>query len=390
VLAGFVADVLGSSARRVRSGFMASRDSIDLSEDQHALQNTLRDLLGGQLPSSELRSALDSDPGYSQDLHARLLGELGLGALIVPEEFGGRGPSPAETCVVHTELGRALYPGPYLPSCLAAAALLAAGDPQACKRWLPLLANGTVTGTVAAADEVGQWSRGSEDVRAEYATGGWRLYGRRWFVIAGRTAGIMVVPAIIDSGLAMFLAESGSDGLTTARQLDLDLTRRIGITTFVATPALLLTRDGETVLARAEHELLIATAAEAAGGIGWCLDASLAYVEDRERLGRPAGSFEAAAQLCVDMVADLESVSSAARYAAVATASDAADAPKAARVAALRAGEAYRGVSEAAIGLFGGVGFAREHDAHLYYRRAWSAERLAGGPQAHRTALEAL
>jgi alkylation response protein AidB-like acyl-CoA dehydrogenase len=390
VLAGFVADVLGSSARRVRSGFMAIRDSIDLSEDQHALQNTLRDVLGGQLPSSELRSALDSDPGYSQDLHARLLGELGLGALIVPEEFGGRGPSPVETCVVHTELGRALYPGPYLPSCLAAAALLAAGDPQACKRWLPLLANGTVTGTVAAADEAGQWSRGSEDVRAEYATGGWRLYGRRWFVIAGRTAGIMVVPAIIDSGLAMFLAESGSDGLTTARQLDLDLTRRIGITTFVATPALLLTRDGETALARAEHELLIATAAEAAGGIGWCLDASLAYVEDRDRFGRPAGSFEAAAQLCVDMVADLESVSSAARYAAVATASDAADAPKAARVAALRAGEAYRGVTEAAIGLFGGVGFAREHDAHLYYRRAWSAERLAGGPQAHRTALEAM
>jgi alkylation response protein AidB-like acyl-CoA dehydrogenase len=369
---------------------MAVRDSIDLSEDQHALQDTLRDFLTGQLPSSELRSALDSEPGYSRDLHARLLGELGLGALMVPEEFGGRGLSPVETCVVHTELGRTLYPGPYLPNCLAAAALLTAGDPQACKRWLPLLANGTVTGTVAAADQAGQWSRGSGDVRAEYGTGGWRLYGRRWFVIAARTAGIMVVPAIVDSGLAMFLAESGSDGLITARQLDLDLTRRIDITTFEATPALLLTRDGETVLARAEHELLIATAAEAAGGIGWCLDASLAYVGDREKLGRPSGSFEAAAQLCVDMVADLESVSSAARYAAAATASHAADAPKAARVAALRAGEAFRGVTEAAIGLFGGVGFAREHDAHLYYRRAWSADRLAGGPQAHRAALAAL
>lgn len=365
---------------------MAILDSIDLSEDQHALQDTLRAFLTGQLSSAELRSALDSDPGYSQELHARLLGELGLGALIVPEEFGGRGLSQAETYVVHTELGRALYPGPYLPSCLAAAALLAAGDPQACKRWLPLLADGSVTGTVAAADEAGQWSRGSDTVRAEYATGGWRLYGRRWFVIGARAAGIMVVPAFTDSGLATFLVES-ADGLTMSRQLDLDLTRRIGITTFGATPALLLTRDGETVLARTEHELLLATAAEAAGGIGWCLDASLAYVEDRERLGRPVGSFEAAAQLCVDMLADLESVSSAARYAAAATASDAADAPKAARVAALRAGEAYRSVTEAAIGLFGGVGFAQEHDAHLYYRRAWSAERLVGGPQAHRAAL---
>ena len=369
---------------------MAIRDVIDLSEEQHALQDTLRGFLASQLSSAELRSVLDTDPGYGQELHARLLGELGLGALIVPEEFGGRGLSQVETFVVHTELGRALYPGPYLPSCLAAAALLAAGDPQACKRWLPLLADGSVTGTVAAADEAGQWSRGPDDVRAEYATGGWRLYGRRWFVIAARAAGIMVVPAITDSGLAMFLAESGSDGPTISRQLDLDLTRRIGITTFGATPALLLTRDGQTALARTEHELLLATAAEATGGIGWCLDASLAYVRDRERLGRPADTFEAAAQLCVDMLADLESVSSAARYAAAATASDAADAARAARVAALRAGEAYRGVTEAAIGLFGGVGFAKEHDAHLYYRRAWSAERLAGGPQAHRAALAAL
>jgi alkylation response protein AidB-like acyl-CoA dehydrogenase len=366
---------------------MAIRDSIDLSEDQPALQDTLRGFLTGQLSPAELRTAVDSDPGYSQELHARLLGELGLGALIAPEESGRRGPSQVETCVVHTELGRALYPGPYLPSCLAAAALLAAGDPQACKRWLPLLADGSVTGTVAAADEAGQWSRGSADVRAEYATGGWRVYGRRWFVIAARAAGIMVVPAITDSGLAMFLVESGTDGITMSTQLDLDLTRRIGIVAFEATPARLLTRDGETVLAQTEHELLLATAAEAAGGISWCLDASLAYVKDRQRLGRPAGSFEAAAQLCVAMLADLDFVSSATRYAAAATVNDAADAPKAAHVAALRAGEAYRRVAEGAIGLFGGVGFDQEHDAHLYYLRAWSAERLAGGLQAHRAAL---
>jgi alkylation response protein AidB-like acyl-CoA dehydrogenase len=37
--------------------------------------------------------------------------------------------------------------------------------------------------------------------------------------------------------------------------------------------------------------------------------------------------------------------------------------------------------------LFGGIGFTGEHDVHLYYRRAWSAERLSGGPQAHRAAL---
>jgi alkylation response protein AidB-like acyl-CoA dehydrogenase len=110
-------------------------------------------------------------------------------------------------------------------------------------------------------------------------------------------------------------------------------------------------------------------------------------VKDREQFGRPIGSFQAVAHSCVDMLADLQSVSAAARYAAVASADGAAEAPMAARVAALRAGEAYRGVTESAIHLFGGIGFTWEHDAHLYYRRAWSAERLAGGPHAHRAAI---
>jgi len=95
------------------------------------------------------------------------------------------------------------------------------------------------------------------------------------------------------------------------------------------------------------------------------------------------------ASFCVDMLADLEYVSAAARYAAAAADVSAADAQKAARVAALQAGESYRRAAEAAIGLFGDTGFIQEHDAQLYYRRAWSAERLTGGPQAHRDALAA-
>jgi len=356
-------------------------------EDQSALQDSLRDVLAESLSSSELRTALDGEAGYSPELHGRLCAELGLVGLTIPAEFGGLGASLADACAVHSELGRALYPGPCLPSCLAAAALLAAGDREACERWLPMLADGTVIGTVAAADEAGRWSRGSDSVRAEYATGGWRLYGRRWFVVAAHAADIAVVPAMTDHGLAMFVTQSGSAGISVSRQLDLDLTRRIGITTFDAAPARLLTRDGDPVLARAEYEFLIATAAEAAGGIGWCLDASIAYVKDREQFGPSTEPFEAAAQSCVSMLADLQSVSAAARYAAIAVATGAAEAPKAAHAAALQAGEAYRGVIDAAIHLFGGVGFAQADDAQLYYRRAWSAERLAGGPQAHRAAI---
>jgi len=369
---------------------MSVRESLALTEDQHALQESVRDVLKEQLSSDSLLTSLGNSGGFSPELHARLTGELGLAGLGIPAEFGGRGLSQVEASVVHSELGRALYPGPLLATHLAAAAVLAAQDQQAREHWLPLLASGSVTGTVAAADEAGQWSAGTDSVKAEHATGGWRLYGRRWFVMAAHVAGLVVVPAVTDSGLAMFLAEAGCRGLTGSRQLSLDLTRRISILTFDAAPAVLLGKAAGPALARIEHEFLLATAAEAAGGIGWCLDASIAYAQDREQSDDPPDSFQAVARSCVGMLSSLESISAAARYAAAVTADGAAEAPMAARVAALRAGESYRSVTESAVHLLAGLDAAREHDVQLYYRRAWSADRLAGGPQAHRAAITEL
>src|SRR6516165_3397793 len=145
---------------------MAIRDSVDLSEDQPAQQDTLRAVLTDQLSSAELRTALDTEPGFDPDLHARLADELSVSGWTIPEEFGGLGKSQVEACEIHIELGRALYPGPFLPSSVAAGALLATGHPEVCEQWLPRLAAGSVAGTVAAADEAGHWS--AEGVRAHY------------------------------------------------------------------------------------------------------------------------------------------------------------------------------------------------------------------------------
>jgi alkylation response protein AidB-like acyl-CoA dehydrogenase len=370
---------------------MTIRDALALTEDQRVLRDTLRDILADQLPLDVLRGVVKADPGYRPELHARLTRELGLAGLTVPAKFGGLGLGQVEACVVHTELGRALYPGPFLSSSLAAGVLLAAGDRTAAERWLPLLADGSVTGTIAAADKDGRWSSGPGSVRAHLTPHGWRLYGSSWYVIAAQVAHIIVVSARAGTVPAMFLVEAGDPGLRTSAQRGLDLTRRIGVTTFDATPAVLLSQGERAAAAldQAEREFLLATAAEAVGGIGWCLDAAVAYPKERMQFGRPVVSFQEIARACVDMLAAFQdaeiTVRLAVAKAAAAAADGAADAPTAAREAALRAGQDYRTVTEAAIHLF-----TAQHDAYLYYRRAWSAERLSGGPQAHRAYLAAL
>ena len=367
--------------------FMAIRDSLALSQEQRALQESVRTFLAEKISPGELHLALDSQAGYSPELHARLISELGLAGLTIPEEFGGLGLSQAEACVVHTELGRALYPGPLLPSGLAAAALLAATNSEAGEHWLPLIANGSVIATVAAADEAGHWTPGSDSLQAEHAIDGWRLSGRRWYAIAAHVADIIIVPAITPSGTAMFLVKPASAGFTVSRQLSLDLTRRISVATLESTPALLLSeyQAAAASLARAEQELLLANATEAAGGIAWCLDATIAYAQDRDQAESPS-SFQTVANSVVDMIANLRDVSASARYAAVATADAVDDAPQAARTAALRAAESYRNATEATVQLLGGIESPRLQDAYLHYRRAWSTQQLLGGPLADRAA----
>ncbi len=186
---------------------MATRDRLALSPDERALQATLRDFLAEQFPAEARRDAIASETGFSAGVHDRLTKELGLAGLTVPEDYGGLGLTASEASVVDTELGRALYGGPFLPECLAASALLSAPDDVARSRWLPGLASGSLTGTIAAAGRDGRWHDSDTMVAAERAAGGWQLTGTRWYVIGGQVASVCVVPAVSAAGLGLYVVE---------------------------------------------------------------------------------------------------------------------------------------------------------------------------------------
>ena len=354
--------------------------------DERALADTVRDVLADLSPLTEVRAEADGEPGYGVRAWKALAGDVGLCGLTVPESSGGLGLGHAAANVVHHELGRALYPGPFLATSLAAAGLCADADGEAAQRWLPLIAAGDAVGAVAFADRRGRWA--GDGVTVTGGPGTWRLTGQRWFAVAAHVADVVLVPA----GDSVFAVASDAAGFSARTLTGLDLTRRLAVVDLQDAPATLVGSEGGAadVLDAVATYLRLALAAEAGGGLDWCLTTCVEYATTRQQFGRIIGGYQAVAHACVDLLAARRSVSATARWAAVATQNGDLEAALAAHVAALRGSEAYETQTEAGVHLLGGIGFTWEHDMHLYYRRARAAATLAGGSAAHRRAIAAL
>lgn len=97
-------------------------------EEQDLLAGTVRDLLRKRSDSGAVRAAMESEPGYDEQLWQMLCQQIGVAALPVPEDAGGVGASLVETAVVLEELGHNLAPTPLLATTLETVRLLLNGD----------------------------------------------------------------------------------------------------------------------------------------------------------------------------------------------------------------------------------------------------------------------
>jgi alkylation response protein AidB-like acyl-CoA dehydrogenase len=171
----------------------------------------------------------------------------------------------------------------------------------------------------------------------------------------------------------------------------LDMTRKQAELVLDGVPAQLVGVEGAAarVVERTVVSAVVALAAEQVGGAQRCLEMSVDYAKLRVQFGRPIGSFQAIKHKCADMLLAVESARSAAYYAAWAAADGSAELPLVASLAKALCSDAYLRVATENIQIHAGVGFTWEHDAHLYFRRAKSAEVMLGSPTSHREAAAA-
>ena len=309
-------------------------------DERQLLRQTVAALVDKHASSEAVRRAMESPRGYDESLWSMLCEQVGVAALVVPEELGGAGGELADAAAVLEELGRSLVPTPLLGTTLAELALLAADQPDS--DTLEQLAAGASIGAVVF---------------------------DRDYVINGDIADVVV--AVEDARLVRWT------DVTAVPEHSLDPTRRLARVTPGGSTAI----GSDPGIADIAAILL---AAEQIGAAAQCLELTVEYTKQRIQFGRPIGSFQALKHRMADMYVAVQS--------ARAVIGDAIDAPTpiSAAMARLAASETFCSVAGEAVQLHGGIAITWEHDMQLYFKRAFSSAQLLGPPaeQVHRLESE--
>jgi alkylation response protein AidB-like acyl-CoA dehydrogenase len=344
-----------------------------LSDEQERLAATARAQLARTCPPARVREIMATPAGHDPTLH-RSLAAAGWTGVFVPAAAGGAGLTMLDAAVLLGEMGRAVVPGPFLVSQIAAVTALRAIRSRHAGEWLSRLATGDAIATVALDDSI----------RAKRVRGGeHRLDGHARFVDYAHMADVVLVAA---HGGHLFAVPRATRGVTATPLVTVDETRRPCELRLrgVRLPATASLGRVPAAIARARDAAAVAVAADSLGGAERALELAVEYVKVREQFGRAVGSFQAVQHMAAEAVARIEPARALLWYAAWAFDARPREAPLAAAMAKARCTDVFRDVARTAIEMHGGIGFTWEHDIHLYWKRALANWSAFGDAHAHR------
>lgn len=329
---------------------------FDFSAEQYALRDLAHDLFEKEFPPARLRELWH---GGERDARVwKMLAEVGILGLAIPEAYGGSGGTVLDFVLVLEEAGAAALPEPLVETAAVAAPVIAQFGNEALRdEWLPRIASGEAIVTV-------------------------------------QTDGS---PYVADADVAdLLLVQRGADlhaiprgSVVTEPVRSMDLGRRIFTVAPDLSDATLVARD-DAAAVRTASRGATATAA-VLNGVGMRLvEMTRTYVAARRQFGKPVGSFQAVQHKLADMHIAVESSRPAAWYAAYADATGLPDATRAAQVAKACASEASALVNREALQCHAGIGFTWEHDLHLWLKRGKALEQSFGTAAEHRARLAAI
>ena len=353
---------------------------FDFSDDQVQLGDAVRKWVDKGY-TFERRRAAEKAGGFDRAAWNELA-ELGLCGLYVPEDDGGLGMGPVEGMVVMEELGRGIVLEPLAQSLMAGGVLAGYADAATKVAWLPKVASGEALVVLAYQERAARYALDVCEAKATQAPGGYVVNAAKSLVPAGDQADAFIVPAKINSQLALFLVERQSAGVSTRGYTTQDGGRAAEVLLKNA-PATLITQNGLTALEHAVDIGIAATCAEAVGVMDKTLAITAEYMNTRKQFGVVISSFQALRHRMADMKMQLELARSMSYYGSLKL-----NAPTAERRAALarakyQLGNSMRYVSQQAVQLHGGIGVTDEYIVSHYFRKLTQMEMTFGDTLHH-------
>lgn len=353
---------------------------FDFSDDQVQLGDAVRKWVD-KAYTFERRRTIEKAGGFDRAAWNEIA-ELGLCGLYVPEDDGGLGMGPVEGMVVMEELGRGIVLEPLAQSLIAGGVLAGYADTATKAAWLPKIASGEALVVLAYQERAARYRLDVCEAKATQAPGGYVLNATKSVVPVGDQADAFIVPAKINSQLALFLVERQSAGVTTRGYGTQDGGRAAELVLKNA-PATLITQDGLTALEHAVDIGIAASCAEAVGVMDKAMAITAEYMNTRKQFGVVISTFQALRHRAADMKMQLELARSMSYYASLKLNAPAAERRAAMARAKYQLGQSMRFVAAQAVQLHGGIGVTDEYIVSHYFKKLTQLEITFGDSLHH-------
>jgi alkylation response protein AidB-like acyl-CoA dehydrogenase len=355
--------------------------NFGFTQEQELLRDQVRRFLDDNCAMPEVRKIMKQPSGLSTDLWQQMAG-LGLLGLIIPAEFGGVGLYWEDLVVILEEMGRSLFPSPFISTTLAASTLVETGNEDQKKKWLPEIASGNKIAACAILDQ--DDCPQLENITLAISPEG-TLTGNKPFVPDAGIADVFLVAFRDDGELTMALIARDQPGVETSTTATMDESKRTGTLKLdnVSIDASHRLQCGDQDINRLLDKGSVAVTAEMIGAAETVLDMTTQYAKDRIQFGSPIGKYQGVKHRLAEVYLDIESFKSLLYYAAWTVDQSPDELSRSASIAKAYASDAFVAIGIEGVQLHGAIGFTAEYDVQLFLKRSKWARPMFGDSDYH-------
>lgn len=366
--------------------------NFNLTEDTGMVKDNANKFLKDKCTSSAVKEMIDSEECYSKTLWKEIA-DLGWIGYVYDEKYGGSGGSFFDLFIIFEQIGKYLLPSPFLESGVLSGFIInEAGSDEQKDLYLPSLVMGKKILTTALLDEAGNYDFDNPALRVDKTgSGKYVMHGKRTLVPYANVAdGIIVCANIEGQGATLFIIEKPFTGIKLEQFYTLTGEKRwlVDFQKVELTEKNILgeMKKGSIYINNIIPRLVVLKCGEMLGGLERVCNMTVQYMKEREQFGAPLGRLQAVQHYCADMATYYEGAKLIA-YQAASLADKGRPYIKEMHMAKAWLSDTYKKATWIAHQLHGAIGFAEEHDLHLYYKHAKVSEFEFGDSAEHRDKL---